>query len=256
MRQIDTKKRENQILDLVVASHIKESKPISSSYLCQKHHLSYSAATVRNIMESLEKKGLLSHVHTSSGRVPTQEGFKRYVEHLREEEILGPNLPSLVGEMEVRLDVEENCDLGSLFNRTLDLLAEMSGYTSLVAISGYEERFFFRGTRFILNQPEFESISRLRSLFYALEVRINELQELLFNYLLDEEINILIGDDIGFEEISDCSLVISGVHRQDLAASLALLGPMRMDYVRAASTLYSIKKKLEQILRRRIADEA
>jgi len=287
VRYLDSKKREEEMLNLVVESYIKESKPISSCYLCEKFNLSFSTATIRNILESLEKKGLLSHIHISSGRVPTKKGFRYYVAHLKEEEILKE-------ELNIKIEIGMGENIEELFYRTLDVLAQISKCISLVAISGWKKKMFLRGMRFILEQPEFENINRLRSLFYTLEVKIDDLQELLFNYLdkkwdweekvsfaswknkrlqrqkedkEDKEtsslvislplskrefcrVSILIGDDIGFEEISDCSLVISGFQRDDLRGSLALLGPMRMDYIKAISSLFFVRQRLEESLRR------
>jgi len=241
MRYVDTKKREDEMLDLLVESYIKESKPISSSYLCSHCRLPYSSATIRNVMESLERQGFLSHVYTSSGRVPTKNGFKHYVDSLNPEE-LAKNCALVPIEFDAESDIE------NVFDKALDVLSNISGYTSLIGIWGLEERFFFRGTRFILNQPEFEDIEKLKNLFYALEVRIDELQELLFSRI-DEELSILIGDDIGFEEISECSLLVSGIKDKNLALALALLGPMRMDYHKAVSSLYTIKHSLETVVK-------
>ena len=238
---IGCKDREEEILDFVIESYIKESQPISSTYLCRRYHLPYSSATVRNVMEALEKKGWLSHVHISSGRVPTKNGFKHYVEHLKEEDFI---------KQEFVVDLYP-CSVSRIDNAIsyiLDVLAQTSGYISLVAISGEDEGVFFRGTRFMLQQPEFEDITRLRNLFYTLEVKLNEFQHLLFD-CIGEKIKILIGDEIGFKEIADCSLVVSGTREKDLSLAFALLGPMRMDYVKAASCLYSNGDTLYNFLR-------
>ena len=246
----DSRKREFEVLNLVVEHYIKESKPISSGYLCDHAQLSCSSATIRNVMEVLERKGYLSHIHTSSGRVPTQDGFRYYVDHLKKQDMLDEGMIALLQERLVAsyMDIDRHhlCDMEYMFNRTLDVLATTSGYASLVAISGFEDKFFFRGVRYIFNQPEFEDIRRLRSLFYALEVKIDELQDVLFRYM-KEDVCILIGDQIGVSDISSCSMVISGIEHKDVTASLALLGPMRMDYVRAVSVLHSVKNNLESV---------
>ncbi|UCG35428.1 MAG: hypothetical protein JSW17_01105 [Candidatus Omnitrophota bacterium] len=246
-RIINSRERETEILDCLIESYIQESKPISSAYLQKRYSLPYSSATIRNVMVSLEDRGLISHVHTSSGRVPTQEGFRRYVGRLMDEDItkgypVASNL-SLIAES----GIEE------AIHHTLDILAQESGYTSLVAFTekssglGGEEKVFMQGTRFIFNQPEFGDIMRLRNLFYALEVRISELQDLLLRSF-DERVRILIGDEIGLDEIEDCSLVVSGARKQDVTFSLGLLGPMRMNYSKASSCLYTIKNQLEKII--------
>ena len=237
---VDTRGRESEILNLVVEAYIKETKPISSTHLCEKYKLPYSSATIRNVMETLEKKGFLSHIHTSSGRVPTTKGFKQYVECLKKEKMVN-NYPI---ELEFYNTIS---DSSQVINSALDTLALKSGYASFLAVSGEGHKLFFRGARFILEQPEFENIVRLKSVFYALEVRLNQIQELLLNYF-DEQVKILVGDEIGFDEISDCSLVVSGSGEKKVSYSLALLGPMRMDYVRAVSCLQSIKFQLETII--------
>jgi len=237
MRHIDTQKREEEILELVVKSYIKESKPISSGYLCEKFKLPYSSATIRNIMETLEKKGLLSHIYTSSGRVPTKEGFKKYVKMLKKRRF-----------KEKKLNINlSTSSIEEFILKAVDILANLSGYLSLGAISFYKKKILFRGTRFIFEQPEFEDIKKARDLFYLLEVRINILYELLFSYS-NKQISILIGDEIGAKEIADCSLVISGLQTKNVGACLALLGPIRMDYAKAISSLYTVRKKLEEFI--------
>lgn len=253
VKSSNIRERENDILDLVVKSYISESKPISSTYLCERYRLPYSSATIRNVMESLEKKGLLSHVHTSSGRIPTKEGFRHYVSQLHQEDIVDEefsvDLP--FGSLPVK-------NVETIMEQTLDVLAQVSGYTSLVVVSGGgdsedgEEKFFLRGTRFILEQPEFfEDIASLKMLFYVLEMKMAQLQQLLFHYL-DDKVKILIGDDIGFEEISNCSLVVSGVRERDLAFVSGLLGPIRMDYAKATTCLWAVNNKLKTILREQL----
>ncbi len=249
MRYVDSKKREDDILDLLVTSYIKESHPISSSYLCDNYHLPYSSATIRNVMESLEKKGFLSHIHTSSGRIPTKLGFKYYVEHLIEKGEFLKEDEETVEEL-VEFDTY-NTTIEDVFNKALDILSNISGYISLMGMWGFKEGFFFKGTRFILNQPEFEDINKLKNLFYALEVKIEEIQDLLFKYV-DEELGILIGDESGFEEISECSLLVSGFKKERLALALGLLGPMRMDYIRSIHSLYFIRHSLENIIEKLI----
>ncbi|MBU1113123.1 MAG: hypothetical protein KKH93_04550 [Candidatus Omnitrophica bacterium] len=239
MRHADNREREKEILGLIIESYIKESRPISSGFLCEQCRLNCSPATVRNIMLSLEQQGLVSHIHTSSGRVPTKEGFKRYVESLTEEEI-GRQYPV---SLESYALVDSNID--DIISFSLDNLARLSGYASLIAVSGREDSFSYKGMRFILEQPEFEDIKRLRHIFYALEVRMGDFQHLLFD-CFDEKMKILIGDDIGFEEISDCSLVISGLRQKNLGLSLALLGPMRMNYAKAVSCLNSVRNQLKE----------
>lgn len=244
MRHIDSKKREDQILDLLVESYIEESHPISSSYLCEKFNLSYSSATVRNTMLSLENKGFLCHVHTSSGRVPTKIGFRHYIEGLDWSQTSRESCNNPV-------EIDTISDSNEVFAKALDVLSDSSGYTSMIGIWGIEERVLFRGMRFIFEQPEFEDIEKVKNLFYALEVKITQLQDLLFG-CIDQEVKILIGDEIGFDEISDCALLISGAKEDNFAFSLGLLGPMRMNYSKAVDSLQRARYDLEDVVKRLI----
>lgn len=252
MKYVDTQKRESEILAMVVESYIKESRPISSGYLREKFRLPYSTATLRNVLGSLEKRGLLFHVHISSGRVPTQEGFRQYVESLRLKET-AIETDEIDQELEFAFELEGEISLAEDMDRVLykilDRLAMFSGYTSMVAIYGEEyQRFIFRGTRFMFEQPEFGDISQLKSIFYALEMKINTLQRMLLNYF-DERVKVLVGDDIACEGISGCAMVLTGARCDNLSAALAFLGPMRMDYARAISVLSGVRDKFSRLVR-------
>jgi len=233
-------KREQEILSLIIDSYIEETKPISSAYICKKYNLGYSSATIRNIMVVLERQGFLSHVYTSSGRVPTQEGFKCYVDNCQQDEVE-------IDDDSVNLLLLPEVSMEGVISHTLDVLTELSGYTSLVAISGRDEKIFFKGVRFMLEQPEFEDAKRLKDILYTLEVKMDALQSLLFD-CIGERVKVLIGNDIGFDEISDCSLLVSGLRSQQLLFAFALLGPMRMNYTRAKSCLRSVKSRLQETI--------
>ena len=71
------------ILKLIVEEFIKTAKPIGSQTLIDTYNLSYSSATIRNEMFSLEEDGYIEKPHTSSGRVPSAKGYRYYIEHLR-----------------------------------------------------------------------------------------------------------------------------------------------------------------------------
>ena len=72
--------RENNILKLIVEEYIKLAKPVSSNLICKR--LKCSSATVRSEMKALEDIGLLEKTHTSSGRVPSEKGYRYYVDNL------------------------------------------------------------------------------------------------------------------------------------------------------------------------------
>lgn len=74
--------RRNKILEFIIKTYVETAAPVGSHAVCQRFHLRVSPATVRNVMGELEGHRLLSHPHTSAGRVPTDQGYRYYVDHL------------------------------------------------------------------------------------------------------------------------------------------------------------------------------
>lgn len=81
-KTIELNEREREILRSVIDSYITHGKPVGSRLLCRENRFGLSAASIRNIMSELEEKGFLTHPHTSAGRIPTDEGYRYYVDHL------------------------------------------------------------------------------------------------------------------------------------------------------------------------------
>jgi|YelNatPaOPRAMG01_1025707.scaffolds.fasta_scaffold00009_66 heat-inducible transcriptional repressor len=82
--------RERLIFESIVQNFIESATPVGSRFLAKKYGLNMSPATVRNVMADLEEKGLIRQPHTSAGRVPTDLGYRVYVDHLMRREKLSP----------------------------------------------------------------------------------------------------------------------------------------------------------------------
>lgn len=74
--------RRQAILGLVIRSYIEKGQPVGSKAFVEGYGLELSAATIRNEMAALEEMGYLTHPHTSAGRIPTEQGYRYFVEHL------------------------------------------------------------------------------------------------------------------------------------------------------------------------------
>ncbi len=119
-------KRQEEILKLIVMEYIKLAKPVGSKLLCDE--LKCSSATIRNEMQELEEMGLLEKTHTSSGRVPSEKGYRYYVDHLME-------LKKLNGEEVFKLQTVFNntkLELSDVLSKSLELISDMTSYTSVV----------------------------------------------------------------------------------------------------------------------------
>ena len=82
--------RSQSILRAVIEEYVDSATPVGSAALVQRYRLGVSSATVRNILSDLEEAGLLTHPHTSAGRVPTDAGYRYFVESISDSAILPP----------------------------------------------------------------------------------------------------------------------------------------------------------------------
>ena len=79
---MEMSERRRQILKLVIQAYVETSVPVGSETLLRAYGLSVSSATVRNELAALEELGFLTHLHTSAGRIPTDAGYRYFVENL------------------------------------------------------------------------------------------------------------------------------------------------------------------------------
>ena len=84
MNVTDSKKRRSEVLFAVIKDYIDTASPVGSQAICQRYRFGVSSATIRNIMGELEEDGLIMQPHTSAGRVPTDRGYRYYVNALRQ----------------------------------------------------------------------------------------------------------------------------------------------------------------------------
>src|SRR5438132_13517418 len=76
------KERKRSLLSWIIHHYIKTSKPISSQLVAKDAEFKLSSATIRNVLQELENEGFLAQPHASSGRVPTDKGYRFYVDYL------------------------------------------------------------------------------------------------------------------------------------------------------------------------------
>ena len=123
--------RHEQVLQATIRHYIATAEPVGSRALAQEYNLKVSPATVRNTMGLLEKHGLLYQPHTSSGRVPSDSGYRLYVNRLMS--------PSLQVGRRVDAALSEELDwmgrsLEALLKEATQILAQISGYLALVTV--------------------------------------------------------------------------------------------------------------------------
>lgn len=118
--------RQNKLLKLIVENYIHSAKPVGSKQICDI--LKCSSATIRNEMAELENIGLLEKTHTSSGRIPSELGYRYYVDNLMEAKKMN-------GEEMLKLQIlfsNKQLELSDYLTKSLEIISEMTNYTSIV----------------------------------------------------------------------------------------------------------------------------
>jgi len=115
------------ILQVIIDDFIESASPIGSRALSKKENLPYSAATIRNEMADLEELGFLEKTHTSSGRIPSEKGYRYYVDHL-----IGPY--SIQDEVSIIKDMVHDgfFEFEHIVQMSAEVLSELTSYTSII----------------------------------------------------------------------------------------------------------------------------
>ena len=333
----DLTPRQQLILGLVIRDYVALAQPVGSKTI-QGYGLGVSSATIRNEMAVLEERGYLVQPHTSAGRVPTERGYRYFVERLMSESHLpleeqrtirhqfhqvGVDLEQwmrlaasvlartaqsaavvtslrtdqcrlrhlelisiqdalamlivvleggMVRQQMLTLDEAlgqdtltqianrlndlcvggtkqrvQNCyrQVGALEQQILAVVAEiMKGVDEQASLHLYRD-----GLLNILHQPEFMVPERARNVVHLLEDR-TLLEGLLTEMLEVGGVHVIIGGEGRWNELSECSLVVSpyGVSGEATGA-LGVMGPMRMPYSRAISTVRYVAGLLSDLFR-------
>ena len=204
---------------------------------------SLSSATVRNTLAELEEAGYLTHPHTSAGRVPTDKGYRYYVDFLMSElDLLNDEKETVIKEYKRKIERLED-----VLEKTSGIISTMTHYAGIVSLLEWEDRIFYKGLSQVLQQPEFENSDKIRLLVNMLEEKKRLLD--IINREFEEPTKIYIGREIGCPEIDACSLVISSYRRgRKRNGRLAVLGPRRMNYDHIIPALEFISQVLSEVL--------
>ena len=118
--------RKENVLKLIVEEYIKTIKPVGSKNICEV--LNCSSATIRNEMQALEEEGYLEKTHTSSGRVPSEKGYRYYVDHLmKPKEMNGQEVLNLQ-----KIFNNTQLELTDSISKSLQIISDMTNYTAVI----------------------------------------------------------------------------------------------------------------------------
>lgn len=122
-----TNDRRAKVLRAIVADYIASQEPVSSKSLVEQHNLGVSSATVRNDMAVLEDEGYIRQPHTSSGRIPTEKGYREFVDSLHEVKPL-----SRAERHAIQSFLEDAMDLDDVLRRAVRLLAQLTQQVAVI----------------------------------------------------------------------------------------------------------------------------
>lgn len=123
---INLDERKRNLLKEIVESYIKNVKPVGSKSLCKKFNC--SSATIRNDMMLLEHMGLIEKNHISSGRIPSEKGYKYYVDNLmKPKELTGEDVLKLQ-----KIFTNNELDISDAITKCMEIISDITNYTSVV----------------------------------------------------------------------------------------------------------------------------
>lgn len=219
------KERQKSILDAVIREFIRTAKPVASKDVIRELRLDVSAATARNEMLELDKLGYLEQPHTSAGRIPTDRGYRFFVENLISDLHLGRDEEQMIHKL-FRLPEE-----GEFVRELSRLAAVFSG--TLVAVGTFEKKIFYEsGFSSVLKEPEFSETEEVQRFGKLLDILEEEARSLFNDLNLNRE-EVFIGDENPIKEARKYAMIVSGwKHPRGFKGFITLTAPKRTNYPR------------------------
>ena len=236
--------RQTQILVAIIEQYAEVASPVGSVTLAKLFNV--SSATIRSEMAKLEDLGLIMQPHTSAGRIPTDKGYRFYVNRLtaqsegEDEQILlnaNNSKDSLRGFRAISSRVSAQNDRADHAIRSaVDSLVELTGNLGLATIG---DQLYMNGIYNLFSQPEFESGEAVQSVAQLLD---NEVAP-------NEPLNVYIGSENPIGKSSGASLIISKFESPFSENSyIGVLGPTRQNYGKVVRLVQKTGEFLEEIL--------
>lgn len=248
MSATDVISRRNNILKIIVEAYIDTALPVGSRTISRKLEKSLSPATVRNVMSDLEELGFLTHPHTSAGRLPTEKGYRYYID-----ELMGELLP--LDEERLAFEAAFKSKMAEIDEAVATACRELSAMTNEMVAVSYRlnedsstfEAVHFEGSSNMLNQPEFKNIEALRFLFDIFERRSPIFDFITKPLERDYDRNVMVR--IGRENGADAFVSLSTINSCCTAkgkpfGKLSVIGPIRMNYKKSVSCVRCVSQAL------------
>ena len=230
--------RQKSILSAIIREYIDSADPVGSKELIEKLKLKISGATIRNEMMALEKLGYIFQPHTSAGRIPTDLGYRYFIETLMPKRKMSEKEQKDLQLEFLKLKAKHR----RLSKVVSKLLSEMSDGLALTGFAN--EEVTDSGMPKLLSQPEFSNLSEIQQLTTCLE-KFEENPKKASKKLTGKELDIYIGKNNPLMKLDNCTTIVSSFKTKDNKKGfIMLIGPKRMKYAKNISLLKYITKLL------------
>lgn len=229
--------RQEKILAAIVEQYAEVASPVGSSLLAKVFGV--SSATVRAEMAELEKLGYITQPHTSAGRIPTDKGYRHYVNLLQDNEIT-------TNERRAERALTARVGAGGLPERTIrnavDTLVELTHNLGLATIGN---QLYMSGLSNLFGQPEFVHTGQVQQIAHLLD----NLEPWLKEAAPNEPLSVYIGHENPIGRSAGASLIISRFRSPYSDRSyIGVLGPTRQQYRDVMKLVQRAGQTLEEVL--------
>lgn len=234
--------RRLSILNAIIKEFIETAEPVGSQTIVMSYHFSVSPATIRNDMANLEEEGLLFQPHISAGRVPTDTGYRLYVDELADFEVAERQaekaLEKVLQEYSVQKAREKIYD-------AVRILAQATGNASFATLPD-NRRTFYLGLSNVLRQPEFSKDPMRASQVVEVLEDTDNFVETLRQLDMGKDVKIFIGKENILPQIQSCAVVVGSYKFEGFSGFFGVLGPTRMKYPFNHAMVRKVRELLQQ----------
>ena len=228
--------RRLEILRAIVDEYVATQEPVGSKSIADHHGLGISPATIRNEMAILEEEGLITQPHTSAGRIPTDRGYRVFVDKLAAVKPL-----STAERRAIETFLDSSNDLEELLKRSAKLLADITKQVAVVTypiLGESREKLAISGTAHLARSGE--------DLGFTLSPILEALEEQVVLLRLLNEVHPTVHVRIGSEQtetnLQTTSLVTVGYGDAAQLGAVGVLGPTRMDYAGSMAAVDAVAR--------------
>jgi transcriptional regulator of heat shock response len=239
----DLGRREAEILAIIIRHYVDTAEPVSSRFVSKR--LNLSSATIRNVMADLEELGYITHPYTSAGRIPTDKGYRVYIDSLMHIRKLNDHTARAIEEEYT----EAIRSLEDVLERTSHLISSLTNYVG-ISLFPQRDKVYLDGASHIIEQPEFKDFKRLHSFLQYLEKK-TEIINLLKSDIEDCRLTVRIGKENKASDLNECSVVSRGYRvKGKKSGGVCVIGPKRMVYEKVIPTVEFLADTVTNLLDR------